>query len=60
MCHSRDFRMFEARKERKSEDSIAAHDRRAHTISGMLHDANKPVPDVGPARAPVKEAAPAK
>ena len=60
MCHSRDFRMVEAQKEAKPEETRAAQDWRAATIGTMLGDANRQAEQTRPERAPAKEAVPAK
>jgi hypothetical protein len=60
VCHSRDFRTFEVRKETKPEETRAAQDRRAATIDNMLGDANRQAEQARPEPAPVREAAPAK
>lgn len=60
MCHARDFRMFEDRKQEKVEDAQLMQDRRAGVIDSLLSDANKQGEKTKPEGTPVKEIAPAK
>ena len=60
MCHSRDFRAFDQRKEKKPEDIRAAEDRRTETVNTMMNDANRHAEQANPERAPAKDPAPAK
>jgi hypothetical protein len=60
MCHARDFRAFDFRREKKPEEARPAQDKRAEAIDALLADANEHAERERRERAPAKEAAPAK
>ena len=59
MCYSRDWTSSEARKQQQKAQE-AAQDKRSGVIKTLLSDAGKQADRSEPAKAPVKEAAPAK
>ncbi len=61
MCHSRDFRFFQSRKEEKRpEDIRASEERRAGVVDAMVSDARREAEKADRERRPAREAAPAK
>ncbi len=65
MCHSRDFRFFQSRRqEKRPEDIRASVDRRAGVVDAMMSDARqaaeKAESERRPEREHTREAAPAK
>ena len=61
MCHSRDFRFFQFRKEEKRPEDISpTENRRAGVVNAMMSDAKREAEKAERERRPAREAAPAK
>jgi hypothetical protein len=55
MCHGRDWRIFEERRQKEAEERQAAQDRRGEVINALLTEAKERSDTDKPKTAPVKE-----